>query len=55
MYYCMFDRDNDEFLRLIREHTAKEIEMLMAREEANEAYNAYIECLRAEKGDAANA
>jgi hypothetical protein len=49
MNYCMFDRDNEEFLRLIREHAAKEVEMYIARQDADEAYKAYLACLSAEK------
>lgn len=53
-YALYFDRDNEELLKVIREHTAKEIELLMARAEADEAYDAYIAYLREEKGAAAN-
>lgn len=54
MNYLTIDRDNEEFLRLIREHSAKEIEMLIARQDVDEAYKAYLACLKAEKEAAAN-
>ena len=53
MNYLAIDRDNEEFLRLIREHSAKEIEMLIARQDADEAYKAYLACLKAERQEAA--
>jgi hypothetical protein len=53
MNYLAIDRDNEEFLRLIREHSAKEIEMLIARQDADEAYKAYIAVIHEERMEAA--
>ena len=53
---CLYfaEEDKKQYLELIRKHAEKEIELFNAKFAVDNAYDAYMACLYAEKAVAAN-